>query len=76
MIIILVREMLTQKQNEVISTTSFSLGPMRGLCQLPESFLYIIYFQLLFRVTWYDNAYELERYHVSNKNGMRQGKIP
>ena len=48
------------KKTEVVSTTSLSLGPMRGLrilCQNPESYLYLIHFQLLFWVTWNENAY-------------------
>ena len=65
--------MLDQK-TEIVSTTSLSLGPLRGLCILcpkVDSFLYIIHFQLLFWVTWNDNAYQLDRYHDSNKNGVR-----
>ena len=53
------------KKSGVVSTTSLSLVPMilSILCQNPKSFLYIIHFQLLFRVSWNDKAYKLDRYH-------------
>ena len=64
--------MLAQK-TEVVSTTSHTLGPLRGLCilcQNPESFLHMIRFQLLFLITSNSNAYKLDKYHHSNKNGV------
>ena len=52
-----------------VSTTTHE-GSMYHV-KIQNLFLYTIHFQLLFWVTWNDNAYQLDRYHDSNKNGVK-----